>query len=125
MLGKNDYIVARRAAFPGANRPGHNKFDSEYSLNQHRPDLLMVLFPPSQIIEPGALDQLASGDLAFGGQLYLNDTFQTDYASNLVFTDTIPFFIHKDSGPQDQLMREPCETVTREVLLRLNFQQVC
>lgn len=85
----------------------------------------MVLFPPSQIIEPGALDQLASGDLASGGQLYLNDTFRADYASNLVFIDTIPFFIHKDSGLQDQLMREPCETVTREVLLRLNFQQVC
>jgi hypothetical protein len=125
MLGKNDYVVARRAAFPGANRPGHNKFDYEYSLNQHQPDLLMVLFPPSQIIEPGALDRLASGDLAFGGQLYLNDTFQADYASNLAFIDTIPFFIRKDSGLQDQLMSEPCEPVTREALLRLNFQTVC
>jgi hypothetical protein len=68
----------------------------------------MVLFPPLQIIEPGALDQLASGDLASGGQLYLNDTFQADYASNLVIIDTIPFLIHKHSGLQDQLMREPC-----------------
>jgi hypothetical protein len=88
MLGKNDYVVARREAFPGANRPGQNIIDYEYSLNHHQPDLPMVLFPPSQIIEPGAPDRLASGDLAFGGQLYLNDTFQADYTSNLAFIET-------------------------------------
>lgn len=115
MLGKNDHVVARRATFPGANRPGHNKFDYGYSLNQHKPDLLMVLFPPSQIIEPGALDRLASGDRAYASQLYLNETFQTHYAANLTFIDAIPFFIQKDSGLQEQLLTEPCELVTREV----------
>ena len=44
-LGKIDKVIARQAAQPGVHRPGHNKFDYEYTVSAYRPDLVIHGMP--------------------------------------------------------------------------------
>ncbi len=41
LLGKCDYHIARIPAHPNIQRAGHNKYDLTYSLNTHKPDIVI------------------------------------------------------------------------------------
>lgn len=79
MLGKSDARIARTAVKWGP--PGHNKWDLDYSLNEERPDLLIVAFE-------GMDDRLAEKLLAdrepfgFTPALWLNRQFRSHYKDN-------------------------------------------
>jgi hypothetical protein len=86
LLGKMDRHVARGPAVPGAHKPGHNKFDYDYSLGQLKPDLVVANFKlPDD--EP-TLEQQSRGDLAFTGQLYLHPVFREHCLLHPVPADT-------------------------------------
>lgn len=44
MLGKCETAIARMDAIAGINRPGHNKFDFEYTDKQYKPDIVLHAF---------------------------------------------------------------------------------
>lgn len=78
LLGKCDRYIARRPVFPGSAKPGHNKFDYDYSLGALRPDFVVAAeFGPEA--SPELLRERLSGDLAFSGQFYFNPIFQEHF----------------------------------------------
>ncbi len=96
LLGKMDPEVARRPAFPGANMAGHNKFDYTYSLDIHKPDIVIANFKLP--LTEAEILQRAKGDWAFVGQLYFNPVFQQHYLPNSVSLETPrSIFIRNDS----------------------------
>jgi arabinofuranosyltransferase len=61
LFGKCDPYIARLPARPGVRLAGHNKFDFEWSLQTHRPDILLHAFPYAipevrQTYQPLAVD---------------------------------------------------------------------
>ncbi|MBN2354656.1 hypothetical protein JXO59_01000 [candidate division KSB1 bacterium] len=97
VLGKMDRQVARRPAFPGANMPGHNRFDYDYSLGVHKPDLIVANFKLPVTEEE--MRQHARGDWAFVGQLYLNPVFQRHYLPFPVNVPTLRTIFICDCSP--------------------------
>lgn len=74
LLGKSDRHIARLPAASSGTMPGHNKFDFDYSLGALKPDFVVANF--ALPVDEAMLRQLATGDLAFTGQLYFNQMFQ-------------------------------------------------
>jgi len=74
LLGKSDRYVARLPARSDGTKPGHNKFDFDYSLGTLRPDFVVANFRVP--VEEDQMLRMATGDWAFTGQLYFNRVFQ-------------------------------------------------
>jgi hypothetical protein len=126
MLGKNDDVVARLPANEGSLKPGHNKFDYDYSLSQHQPDLLISSLSLGLVAEPDRFQTLTQGDDAYAGQLFLNTNFQQNYAPTLLYIDSLPLFIRTDSPERERLLAQSeCEAVENEELLKFGLETVC
>jgi hypothetical protein len=126
MLGKNDGVVARLPANEGSSRPGHNKFDYDFSLNEHQPDLLVSPMSLGIVADPARFPAFTEGEGAYTGQLFLNETFQALYAPTLVYIEEIPVFVRTHSPERDRLMdQSECEPVENEELLKFGLETVC
>jgi hypothetical protein len=125
MLGKNDAALARQPAFPGSDKPGHNKFNYDYSLGQRHPDLLVAPVHPAVIASAENLARYSTGNDAYVGQLYQNPVFQTEYAANLIFIGEVPIFVRRDSDLVTLLMNGRCQTFTNDTLLQLGLVEAC
>ena len=126
MLGKNDPVIARRPANLGSFKPGHNKFDYDYSFNEYQPDLLISPLPLSIAADPSAFSALTRGDDAYAGRLYLNDEFQENYAPTLLFINQLPLYVYALSPERERLIiRSNCEPITDSQLLALGLETVC
>lgn len=73
LLGKSDRRIARMSAVSGT-RPGHNKFDYDYSLGILKPDYVVAMFRLP--VQEADMRRKAGGDLPFIGQLYFNPLFR-------------------------------------------------
>jgi hypothetical protein len=126
MLGKNDAVVARRPARPGSLKPGHNKFDYDYSFDEYRPDLIISPLALSIAADRPAFLVLTEGDDAYAGQLYLNQKFQEHYAPTLLYINNLPVFIDARSPEWERLLsRSSCEPLTSPQLQALGLETVC
>ncbi len=126
MLGKNDDYIARLPANRGSLKPGHNKFNYDYSLDVLRPDLLVSPISLSIVADPRVFPSYTEGDDAYAGQLFLNDTFQQAYAPTLLLIDSLPLFIRNDSPERERLLAvSECEAVTNEELQKFGLETVC
>jgi arabinofuranosyltransferase len=74
LLGKSDRHIAHLPVTSDGTKPGHNKFDFDYSLGTLRPDFVVANFRVP--VEEDQMLQMATGDWAFTGQLYFNRVFQ-------------------------------------------------
>ena len=110
LLGKNDERVARLPANEGSFKPGHNKFDYDYSLNDQQPALLVSPLSLGVVSDPQRFPAFTAGDDAYAGQLFLNAAFQQNYAPTLLYIETVPFFIRTDSAERERLLSQSeCE----------------
>ncbi len=126
MLGKNDAFIARQPANEGSLKPGHNKFDYDYSLAQQRPDLLISSLSLSVVATPNLFMFYTEGNDAYSGQLFLDDTFQAAYAPTLLMIDLVPVFIRSDSPERVRLLaKADCDAVTDEELVRFGLDMKC
>jgi hypothetical protein len=126
MLGKNDAYVARLPANEGSLKPGHNKFDYDYSLVEQRPALLVSSMSLSVAADPERFAALTEGSDAFSGQLFLDATFQRAYAPTLWMIDSLPVFIRSDWPGRERLPAGAvCEGVENEGLRRFGLEVVC
>lgn len=74
LLGKSDPYIARLPVASDGSKPGHNKFDYDYSLGVLKPDVVVANFRLP--LSPQDVTEMSSGDAAFSGQLYLNPVFR-------------------------------------------------
>jgi hypothetical protein len=74
LLGKSDKHIARLAAVPANDRPGHNKYDLTYSLGELKPDF--VIAPFHLPVDEDRVRALSSGDYSWMSDLYFNAIFQ-------------------------------------------------
>lgn len=125
MLGKNDYELARHPAHTGSNKPGHNKFDYDYSLGQLQPDLIVAPVYPALVATAETLAAYSHGPDAYVGALYQHPLFQAHYAANLVFIGEVPLFIRQDSALIDLWMNGRCQTFTNATLIQLGLVKAC
>jgi hypothetical protein len=73
LLGKMDPVIARESAYPGANRPGHNKFDYVRSIEVLEPDIVLAPFGPDSTADE--MRPRTFGDNAYIGNLWFDPTF--------------------------------------------------
>lgn len=86
LLGKSDRFIARLPVQSDGTKPGHNKFDFDYSLGTLKPDLVVANF--ALPVQQDQMLQSATGDWAFSGQLYFNPVFQEHCLSNPIGIET-------------------------------------
>ena len=86
LLGKSDRYVAYLPVTSDGTKPGHNKFDFDYSLGILRPDFVVANFKLP--VQEDQMLQAATGDWAFTGQLYFNPVFREHCLPNPVSADT-------------------------------------
>ncbi len=86
LLGKSDHHIAHLPTVSNGLKPGHNKFDFDYSLGIFKPDFVVAFFKLP--VDEEKMRQEATGDLAFNGQLYLNSVFRAHYLPNPVSVET-------------------------------------
>jgi hypothetical protein len=98
LLGKSDRHIAHMPAVPGELKPGHNKFDFEYSLCGLRPDLVVANFKLPD--DEGRLGMPVAGEPAFTARLYTNDCFRTHCLPHQVKVDTWRSIFLCDWSPQ-------------------------
>lgn len=126
MLGKNDAYIARLPANEGSLKPGHNKFDYDYSLGELQPDFVVSPLSLSVVAEPRSFEFYIEGDDAYAGQLFLNETFQQEYAPTLIMIDLLPVFVRSSSPERERLLPgSECEPVMNEELQKYGLETVC
>lgn len=126
MLGKNDAYIARLPANKGSHKPGHNKFDYTYSLTQHRPNAVVSPLNLALLTDSRSFELYTTGDNAYSGLLFLEQTFQTEYAPTLLMIETMPLFIAGQSPERERLLSQAsCDPVTDEDLLKFGLETVC
>ncbi len=86
LLGKSDRYIAKLPTFPGSMKPGHNKFDFDYSLGKLQPDYVVSNFKLP--VSKEEMLKNSKGDFAFTGQLFFNEVFRKHCLSNPVSADT-------------------------------------
>ncbi|MCS6908111.1 MAG: hypothetical protein RML93_09555, partial [Anaerolineales bacterium] len=74
LLGKSDRYIARLPVSSNGSKPGHNKFDFDYSLGVLKPDFVIANF--SLPVQEKKMRRAATGDWAFTGQLYFHQVFR-------------------------------------------------
>jgi hypothetical protein len=86
LLGKSDRYIAHLPARADGMKPGHNKFDFDYSLGALQPDFVVANF---HLSADGSPPQVAdAGDYAFTGQLYIHPIFREHCLSQPLPVDT-------------------------------------
>lgn len=85
-LGKTDPYISHLPAKEGANEPGHNKYDYDYSIGKLKPDFVIANFKLPE--ETYKIKNYSSGDFGFTGQLYFNKYFQKHCLPNPIQVDT-------------------------------------
>ncbi len=125
MLGKNDAAIADQPAHAGGLKPGHNKYDYDYSLGVLAPDLLMAPSTMEFISNSDNFNAVLQGNDAYVGQLYLNPIFQSDYAPNLFYIGELALFVRQDSPELIRMMTNNCTDVVSSELKALGMRQVC
>ncbi|RYG66594.1 hypothetical protein EON80_15120 [bacterium] len=80
LLGKMDSHIANRPVVSKGTKPGHNKWDFDFSLRTLKADYVAANFR-GPITEAQAT-KLAEGDWGFAGAIYFNRTFAQDYYPN-------------------------------------------
>jgi hypothetical protein len=74
LLGKSDQHIAHLAAVPANDRPGHNKYDIDYSLGVLQPDF--VIAPFHLPVDEDRVRALSRGEFSWISDLYFNALFQ-------------------------------------------------
>ena len=74
LLGKSDKHIARLAAIPANDRPGHNKYDFDYSLGELKPDF--VIAPFHLPVDEERVRALSHGEWSWMSDFYFNAIFQ-------------------------------------------------
>lgn len=72
-----DRYIARQSVASAGTKPGHNKWDFDYSLRTLKADYVVANFHGP--ISPMEAQELAQGDWGFTGAIYFNPTFATNY----------------------------------------------
>jgi len=98
LLGKSDRYIARLPAAFNGTRPGHNKFDFDYSLGVLRPDFVVANFKLP--VREDEMRQAAVGNWAFTGQLYFDSVFREHCLENPVTAETWRTIFACDWSPQ-------------------------
>jgi len=125
LLGKNDAYIASLPAHAGIGKPGHNKFDFDYSLGVLEPDVIVSVVPPDWMADPLRRRQLLQGEHAAQGQLYLSPIFQSRYASWLSVVEGMAVFVRDDSPEQARLMSGHCWPVTDAAWSAFGLETLC
>jgi hypothetical protein len=112
LLGKSDRHIAHLPAAPNANRPGHNKFDYDYSIGVLRPDCIVIPFRLP--LRDDEMRRVAVGDAAFGGQLYFNDVFREHCLPHPVAVETWRTIFVCDWSPLMKGMNDWKDVATQE-----------
>ncbi len=86
LLGKSDRYIAHLPAVSDGTKPGHNKFDFDYSLGVLKPDVVIANFKLP--VEEDRMLKMSTGNWAFTGQLYFNQIFQEHCLPYPVAVDT-------------------------------------
>ena len=98
LLGKSDRHIAHLPIASEGTKPGHNKFDFDYSLGMLEPDFVVANFKlPAH---EDKMRQAATGDWAFTGQLYFNPVFREHCLPNPVIVETWRTIFVCDWSPQ-------------------------
>jgi hypothetical protein len=83
LLGKSDrHIAAMSALASRGGKPGHNKFDFDYSLGVLKPDIVIANF--ALPVSEDLMRRDSVGDWAFTGQLYFHPVFRERFLPNPV-----------------------------------------
>lgn len=85
LLGKSDRYIARLPVTQGT-KPGHNKFDFDYSLGKLHPDYVIANFKLP--VDEQEMQQVATGDWAHTALLYYHPLFREHCLPNPVFPGT-------------------------------------
>jgi hypothetical protein len=86
LLGKSDRYIARLPAVPYSQKPGHNKFDVDYSLGVLKPDYVVAKI--GMHVTETKMRRRAKGNFPISGQLYFNSLFREHCLPNAVITET-------------------------------------
>jgi hypothetical protein len=126
MLGKNDAYIARLPANEGSFKPGHNKFDYTHSLSQLQPDAIVSPLNLSLLTDSRSFELYTVGDNAYSGLLFLDETFQAEYAPTLLIIETMPLFISTHSPEREKLLSQAtCDPVTDQNLRKFGLETLC
>ncbi len=125
LLGKNDAYIAGLPALPGIDKPGHNKYDFDYSLGELQPDVIVSVVSPAWIADPTLRDQFLRGEHTAQGQIFLFPQFQNRYAPSLAIIEGMSVFVRADSPEQSRLMTSRCEAVEDPALIALGMKTIC
>ncbi len=74
LLGKSDKHIARLTAVPSNDRPGHNKYDIDYSLGELKPDF--VIAPFQLPVDEDRVRALSQGEWSWMSDFYFNALFR-------------------------------------------------
>ena len=125
MLGKNDAVIANQPAHADGLKPGHNKYDYDYSLGVLAPDLLLAPSTMEFISNSDNFKSVLQGNDGYVGQLYLNPIFQREYAPNLFYIGKLALFVRQDSPELTRMMTNNCTDVRSPELKSLGMRRVC
>ena len=98
LLGKSDRRIAHLPVASNGTKPGHNKFDFDYSLGVLRPDFVVGNF--NLPVQEDTMRRAATGDWAFTGQLYFNAVFHEHCFPNPITVETWRTIFVCDWSPQ-------------------------
>ena len=98
LLGKSDRRIAHLPVASNGTKPGHNKFDFDYSLGVLKPDFVVGNF--NLPVQEDTMRQMATGDWAFTGQLYFNTVFHEHCLPNPITVETWRTIFACDWSPQ-------------------------
>ena len=125
LLGKNDASVAHRPAQPHVFKPGHNKYDYDWSLARYKPDVIVPLgWPPG--LELRAQDGHAALDyLGWRDGVFFASEFQEHYTrAMVVVADVIPVFVRTGSVEFSSVTKD-CEKTSQPYLTTLGIEVLC
>lgn len=98
LLGRSNRHVARLTVTSKGTKPGHNKFDFDYSLGTLKPDFIIAEFKLP--VQEDEMLKETTGDWAFSGQLYFHPVFQKHCLPNPVAAETWRTIFVCDWSPQ-------------------------
>jgi hypothetical protein len=97
-LGKSDSHIAHLPVVSSGQKPGHNKFDFDYSLGVLKPDLVVANFKLP--VTEDSMRKASVGNWAYHGQLYFNSIFREHYLPNPVACETRRTIFAADWSPE-------------------------
>ena len=98
LLGKSDSHIAHLPVVSNGQKPGHNKFDFDYSLGVLKPDLVIANFRLP--VTEDSMRKASVGNWAYHGQLYFHPIFREHYLPNPIALDTRRTIFVADWSPE-------------------------